>query len=77
MWVNLKKNICDIYVYVVFYHFRTTWMLYNKIAQIQDFILVENIFLVILFRLDDPFLDGLFLHGTKYKINLIEKNLNL
>jgi len=62
MWINLKKNVGDILVYIVFNGFNSTRMFEHKLTKIKNFIFIEDIAFAIFFTLIDPFIDGLFFH---------------
>jgi len=69
VWINLEKNVGDIFVDIVGESLSPTWMLFHKISQIVYLILIEEYWLVEFFAVSYPLLSR-FIHKKRRIIKI-------
>ncbi len=62
MRIDLKKDVGDIFIDVIFDGLDSSWMFENKFTKVKYLIFIEDIDFAVFPTLSDPFFDGFSLH---------------
>ena len=62
MRIDLKKDVGDIFIDVIFDGLDSSWMFENKVTKVKYLVFIEDIALAVFPTMSDPFVDGFSLH---------------